>query len=47
MFSKNLERPPQMKDDVLWDLLTKLLAFDRKDRISAAEALNHEFFTGE
>ncbi|KAA6363671.1 MAG: hypothetical protein EZS28_040802, partial [Streblomastix strix] len=47
MFEKAFERPSEVKDDVLWDLLTKMLAFDRKERISAADALNHEFFTGE
>ncbi|KAA6361799.1 MAG: hypothetical protein EZS28_042674, partial [Streblomastix strix] len=47
MFNKKLVRPPKMKDDILWDLLTKMLTFDRKDRISAEEILQHEFFTGE
>ncbi|KAA6359218.1 MAG: hypothetical protein EZS28_045255 [Streblomastix strix] len=47
MISKTLERPPEVKDDILWDLLTKMLAFDRKDRISASDALNHEFFTSD
>ncbi|KAA6364430.1 MAG: hypothetical protein EZS28_040043, partial [Streblomastix strix] len=47
MISKTLERPPEVKDDILWDLLAKMLAFDRKDRISASDALNHEFFTSD
>jgi serine/threonine protein kinase len=28
-------------------LITKLLTFDRKDRISCSDALKHPFFTGE
>ncbi|KAA6359291.1 MAG: hypothetical protein EZS28_045182, partial [Streblomastix strix] len=47
MFNKTLERPPEVKNDILWDLLTKMLTFDRNDRISASDALKHEFFTGE
>ncbi|KAA6385174.1 MAG: putative serine/threonine-protein kinase unc-51 [Streblomastix strix] len=36
-----------INDDLLWDLLVRMLAFDRKNRISAVDALNHPFFTGE
>ncbi|KAA6378666.1 MAG: putative Serine/Threonine kinase domain protein [Streblomastix strix] len=42
-----LDRPNSIKDDILWDLIEKMLAFDRHDRISAIDALNHPFFTGE
>ncbi|KAA6400351.1 MAG: hypothetical protein EZS28_004120 [Streblomastix strix] len=59
MFEKAIERSPEVKYDVLWDLLTKMggsaqnqrggnaqmLKLDRKERIFAADALNHEFFT--
>ncbi|KAA6403417.1 MAG: hypothetical protein EZS28_001045, partial [Streblomastix strix] len=47
MIAKKLDRYPQIKDDQLWNLITQMLSFDRKERISATEALNHEFFTGE
>ncbi|KAA6382368.1 MAG: putative CAMK/CAMK1 protein kinase, partial [Streblomastix strix] len=47
MISKKLNKPSNILDEVLWNLITKMLSFDGKDRISAAEALNHEFFTGE
>ncbi|KAA6371402.1 MAG: putative CAMK family protein kinase, partial [Streblomastix strix] len=47
MYSKKLIRPPTIVDDQLWDLITKMLNFDRKQRISSAEALQHEFFTGQ
>ncbi|KAA6368820.1 MAG: putative calcium/calmodulin-dependent protein kinase type 1, partial [Streblomastix strix] len=46
MRRKTLIRPPSMKNDYLWDLLTKMLAFDRKDRLSAEQALNHPFLQG-
>ncbi|KAA6371354.1 MAG: putative CAMK/RAD53 protein kinase Cds1, partial [Streblomastix strix] len=47
MYSKKLIRPPTIVDDSLWDLITKMLNFDRKERVSSAEALQHEFFTGQ
>ncbi|KAA6394236.1 MAG: putative CAMK protein kinase [Streblomastix strix] len=47
MIAKKLNRPTNILDEVLWNLITKMLSFDGKDRISATEALNHEFFTGE
>ncbi|KAA6374384.1 MAG: putative CAMK family protein kinase, partial [Streblomastix strix] len=42
-----LTRPSSITDDLLWDLLVKMLCFDRNKRISASDALNHPFFTGE
>ncbi|KAA6362491.1 MAG: putative Serine/threonine-protein kinase NEK, partial [Streblomastix strix] len=47
MIEKKLNRPTNILDEVLWNLITKMLSFDGKERISAAEALNHEFFTRE
>ncbi|KAA6368961.1 MAG: putative Polo kinase Plo1, partial [Streblomastix strix] len=47
MIAKKLNKPSNVLDEVLWNLITKMLSFDGKDRISASEALNHEFFTGE
>ncbi|KAA6400308.1 MAG: putative AGC family protein kinase [Streblomastix strix] len=47
MIAKKLDKPASIQDDQLWNLITKMLSFDSKDRISAAEALNHEFFTGD
>ncbi|KAA6368636.1 MAG: putative calcium/calmodulin-dependent protein kinase [Streblomastix strix] len=40
-------RPYSIIDDDLWDLLVQMLAFDRKDRISAEDALKHPFFTSQ
>ncbi|KAA6376847.1 MAG: putative CAMK protein kinase [Streblomastix strix] len=42
---KFIDRPQEIKDDILWDLLSKLLEFDPIKRITAAEALQHPFFT--
>ncbi|KAA6383630.1 MAG: putative AUR protein kinase, partial [Streblomastix strix] len=40
-----LNRPPSIKDKNLWDLITQMLKFDPKERISASDALKHPFFT--
>ncbi|KAA6388608.1 MAG: hypothetical protein EZS28_015867 [Streblomastix strix] len=40
------EQPTEIKDPVLWDLLSKMLEFDPEKRIEASEALKHEYFTG-
>ncbi|KAA6370852.1 MAG: putative protein kinase [Streblomastix strix] len=42
---KSICRPSEIKDDILWDLLSKLLEFDSDQRITAAEALQHPYFT--
>ncbi|KAA6368517.1 MAG: hypothetical protein EZS28_035956, partial [Streblomastix strix] len=42
---KSIERPLEIKDDLLWDLISQLLEFDPIKRLSAAEALLHPFFT--
>ncbi|KAA6383655.1 MAG: hypothetical protein EZS28_020819 [Streblomastix strix] len=42
---KSIERPSQIKDNLLWDLLQSLLEFDPNKRISAAQALQHSYFT--
>ncbi|KAA6393141.1 MAG: putative CAMK family protein kinase [Streblomastix strix] len=41
---KSIERPSEIKDDLLWNLLSKLLEFDPNKRITAAEALNNPYF---
>ncbi|KAA6380232.1 MAG: putative AGC family protein kinase [Streblomastix strix] len=45
METKVLIRPEKLKDDVLWDLLMKMLSFDKNDRLSAESALKHPFFS--
>ncbi|KAA6389448.1 MAG: hypothetical protein EZS28_015027 [Streblomastix strix] len=40
-----LKQPQEIKDNILWDLLQNLLEFDPNKRISAAEALQHPYFT--
>ncbi|KAA6387379.1 MAG: putative serine/threonine protein kinase [Streblomastix strix] len=44
---KCIERPSELKDNLLWNLLSQLLEFDPNKRISAEVALKHSFFTGE
>ncbi|KAA6375902.1 MAG: hypothetical protein EZS28_028571 [Streblomastix strix] len=47
MTRKVLDRPFQITDNLLWDLLQRMLDFDRNTRISEDQALMHPFFTGE
>ncbi|KAA6389336.1 MAG: putative CAMK family protein kinase [Streblomastix strix] len=47
MNNKKLECPDQQKNDILWDLITKMLEFDKNKRLTAAEALKHQFFVSE
>ncbi|KAA6364344.1 MAG: hypothetical protein EZS28_040129, partial [Streblomastix strix] len=44
MMNKVLDRPASIEDDQEWDLITKMLSFDRKDRYTASRALDHPFF---
>ncbi|KAA6384641.1 MAG: putative Serine/Threonine kinase domain protein [Streblomastix strix] len=45
MRQKNIIRPSTIQDDLFWDLLIHLLKFDSDKRFSAAEALQHPYFT--
>ncbi|KAA6398274.1 MAG: putative CAMK family protein kinase, partial [Streblomastix strix] len=42
---QSIERPQEIKDDILWDILSKMLEFDPIKRISAQQALEHPYFT--
>ncbi|KAA6383300.1 MAG: putative CAMK family protein kinase [Streblomastix strix] len=42
---KSIDRPSEIKDNILWDFLSRLLKFDSDKRITAAEALQHPYFT--
>ncbi|KAA6377248.1 MAG: hypothetical protein EZS28_027226 [Streblomastix strix] len=42
---KSIDRPSEIKDNLLWDLISNLLEFDPNKRITAAEALQHPYFT--
>ncbi|KAA6378604.1 MAG: hypothetical protein EZS28_025869, partial [Streblomastix strix] len=42
---KSIQRPSEIKDDILWNLLSELLDFDPDKRITAVEALQHPYFT--
>ncbi|KAA6399336.1 MAG: putative SNF1A/AMP-activated protein kinase [Streblomastix strix] len=44
---KRINRHAAIKDDILWDLLSKMLNFDPKQRYSAEQALQHPFFTSQ
>ncbi|KAA6390299.1 MAG: hypothetical protein EZS28_014175 [Streblomastix strix] len=40
-----LQKPTEIKDNLLWDLLSKLLEYDSMIRITAVQALQHPYFT--
>ncbi|KAA6386491.1 MAG: hypothetical protein EZS28_017982 [Streblomastix strix] len=41
-----ITRPQEIKDDLLWNLLSKMLEFDPEKRITSDEAMHHPYFTG-
>ncbi|KAA6395278.1 MAG: putative serine/threonine protein kinase [Streblomastix strix] len=42
---KCIDRPSEIKDDMLWNLLSQMLEFDPNKRITASDALQHPYFT--
>ncbi|KAA6369273.1 MAG: hypothetical protein EZS28_035200, partial [Streblomastix strix] len=40
-----IKRPPGITDDLLWNLISQMLDFNPDRRITATEALQHEYFT--
>ncbi|KAA6385969.1 MAG: putative protein kinase [Streblomastix strix] len=42
---KCIKKPSEIKDNLLWNILSRLLEFDPNKRISALEALQHPYFT--
>ncbi|KAA6372904.1 MAG: hypothetical protein EZS28_031569 [Streblomastix strix] len=44
---KNIERPHEITDNLLWDLLSKLMEFNPDKRITADQAILHPFFTSD
>ncbi|KAA6388814.1 MAG: hypothetical protein EZS28_015658 [Streblomastix strix] len=42
---KMIERPAEVTDNLLWNLLTQMLEFDPINRITASDALDHPYFT--
>ncbi|KAA6386912.1 MAG: hypothetical protein EZS28_017562 [Streblomastix strix] len=43
--TKFIERPPVIKDNHLWDLLSQLLDFDPNKRITSDQALQQPYFS--